>query len=187
MADDGRRIYTKLGDDGSTGLLFGGRVAKSDPLVDAAGTLDETVSVLGVARALVSAAELQDIILRIQRNLFVVAADLMANPRGRHRLEAGISLVTPAMVGWLEETIDVLVARRPLANTFIVPGTSVASAVVDVARGVSRRAERSVCRLVADGRVPNPELPVYLNRLSDLLFVLARGAADESAELTSHE
>jgi cob(I)alamin adenosyltransferase len=175
------RIYTKTGDDGTTGLLYGGRVAKDDPATDAYGTTDEAVAVLGLARSLCDEPALAEDILVLQRELFVVGADLATNPRERAKLQEGVSLVTAAMVERLEQRIDALVAERPLPEVFIVPGANPASAALDVARSVIRRAERQVVTLERDPvRAVNPEVHRYLNRLSDLVFVLARWQAGES-------
>lgn len=174
------RIYTKTGDDGTTGLLFGGRVPKSDLVTDAYGTTDEAVASLGLARALCDDEALGRDILVLQRELFVVGADLAANPRGRKKLEPGVSLVTGGMIARLERRIDELVEQRPLPREFIVPGANPASAALDVARSVVRRAERQVVALERAEREVNPEVRRYLNRLSDLLFVLARWQAGES-------
>jgi len=173
------RIYTRTGDDGTTGLLYGGRVPKDDPVTDAYGTTDEAVAALGVARAFLE-GEAADEVLGLQRDLFVVGADLATNPEARDRLEPGVSLVTTAMVDRLETWIDAEVTARPLPQTFIVPGANPGSAALDVARGVVRRAERAVVALERDGRVVNPDVRRYLNRLSDLVFVLARREAGES-------
>jgi cob(I)alamin adenosyltransferase len=168
------RIYTKTGDDGTTGLLFGGRVSKADLATEAYGTTDEAVAVLGLARALAHDDGTREELLAIQRELFVVGADLAANPKQRARLEPGTSLVTAEMVARLEARIDSLVALHPLPGAFVVPGASPASAVLDLARSVVRRAERRVVALRESGAEMNPETVRYLNRLSDLLFVLAR-------------
>lgn len=172
------RIYTKTGDDGTTGLLYGGRVPKDDLVTEAYGTTDEAVAVLGLARSLIDDPALTERILEIQRELFVVAADLATNPGQRGKLAAGVSLVTEAMTDDLEGRIDALVAERALPEVFIVPGATPASAAIDLARGTIRRAERRVVALERDREV-NPEVRRYLNRLSDLLFVLARRAAGE--------
>jgi cob(I)alamin adenosyltransferase len=168
------RIYTRTGDDGTTGLLFGGRVSKADLATEAYGTTDEAVAALGLARALAADAETRAELLDLQRELFVVGADLAANPKQRARLEPGTSLVTAEMVARLEERIDELVAGHPLPETFVVPGASPVSAALDLARSVVRRAERRVVALRQSGAQLNPEALRYLNRLSDLLFVLAR-------------
>jgi cob(I)alamin adenosyltransferase len=174
------RIYTKTGDDGTTGLLYGGRVAKDDLVTEAYGTTDEAVAVLGLARALTADATLAADLLTLQRELFVVAADLATAPDARARLEPEVSLVTETMVARLEHRIDDLVERRPLPDAFVVPGANPASATLDVARSVVRRAERHVVALGSAGRPANPEVGRYLNRLSDLLFVLARWEAGAS-------
>ncbi|MFM8999706.1 MAG: cob(I)yrinic acid a,c-diamide adenosyltransferase [Actinomycetota bacterium] len=170
------RIYTRTGDDGSTGRLFGGRVSKADLATEAYGTVDEAVADLGVARTLLE-GDAAARILDLQRELFVVGADLAANPDERAKLEPGVSLVTPEMVARLEGLIDEEVARNPLPQEFIVPGSDPASAALDVARVVVRRAERAAVRLRDAGGPVHDDLLHYLNRLSDLLFVLARSAA----------
>src|SRR3954464_8789466 len=174
------RIYTKTGDDGTTGLLFGGRVGKDDLVTEAYGTTDEAVAAHGVARALTDDDAIADDVLALQRELFVVGADLATNPEERDRLEAGISLVTDDMVRALEARIDTFGAERPLPQVFIVPGANPASAAIDLARSIVRRAERAVVALEGVDRAPNAAVRVYLNRLSDLLFVLARRQAGEA-------
>jgi cob(I)alamin adenosyltransferase len=171
------KIYTKQGDDGTTGLLYGGRVSKAALATEAYGTTDEAVAALGVARALLGEGELADEVLRIQQDLFVVGADLATNPDQRHKLTEGASLVTAAMTERLEAEIDRRVEADPLPNEFIVPGAGHASAALDVARTIVRRAERRCVDLQASGAAVNPEVLRYLNRLADYLFVLARGAA----------
>lgn len=183
------RIYTKLGDDGSTGLLFGGRVSKADALIDVVGSVDETVAALGLARASAADEELRASILQIQRELFVVAADLVASPRARDRLEPGISLVSAGMVTDVEQRIDHAIQAHPLPEVFVVPGEDVASASLDLARTVVRRAERRLVehrRSAPSGAVINPHAAKYLNRVSDLIYALARGAAGPGAEPASH-
>lgn len=174
------RIYTKTGDDGTTGLLYGGRISKGDPATEAYGTTDEAVAVLGLARAFAQDVGLKDELLALQRELFVVGADLATNPSERGKLRPGVSLVTPEMVEHLEAWIDATVAEHPLPNAFVVPGANPLSATLDVARAVSRRAERHVVALRDADRTVNDEVLRYLNRLSDLLFVLARVAAGET-------
>lgn len=180
------RIYTKTGDDGTTGLLYGGRVSKHDLVTEAYGTTDEAVAALGLARASSTDASITAEILALQRELFVVGADLAANPAERAKLQAGVSLVTAHMTERLEARIDELVARRPLPQVFVVPGATVSSAALDLARATVRRAERAVVALEQAEREPNAEVRRYLNRLSDLLFVLARWEAGES-EPTSRD
>ena len=184
------RIYTKLGDDGSTGLMYGGRISKADPLVDTLGSIDETVSALGLARASTTDTALAARILRIQRDLFVAAADLATNPNARDQLVPGVSRVTATMTASLETLIDQLIAQRPLRPVFVVPGANMTSAALDVARTAVRRAERRLvgCQVQSDaGSQTNPHVLTYLNRLSDLLFVMARHAAGDHEESLSHE
>lgn len=174
------RIYTKTGDDGTTGLLYGGRISKADPATEAYGTTDEAVAVLGLARALTEDPALADRLLSLQRQLFVVGADLATNPDERGKLRPGVSLVTDEDVDGLEVWIDELVTAHPLPNAFVVPGANSVSACLDVARSVVRRAERRVVELREGGAEVNEAVVRYLNRLSDLLFVLARVAAGET-------
>ena len=138
------RIYTKTGDDGTTGLLYGGRVSKGDELVDAYGDIDEAVAALGAARAAGLEPRLAGMVLRLQRELFATAADLAASPRQRRRLVPGISLVTAEMTAGVEQLIDDLVAERPVRPVFVVPGATQAGALLDLARAVvaPRRAPR---------------------------------------------
>jgi cob(I)alamin adenosyltransferase len=178
------RIYTKTGDDGTTGLLYGGRVSKADPATEAYGTTDESVAVLGLARALTEDPSLAEQLLHLQRQLFVVGADLATNPAERGKLEPGVSLVTEGDVEGLEAWIDELVRAHPLPNAFVVPGANPVSACLDVARSVVRRAERRVVELREGGAEVNDAVVRYLNRLSDLLFVLARVAAGETEPLS---
>jgi cob(I)alamin adenosyltransferase len=178
------RIYTKTGDDGTTGLLYGGRVSKASLVPEACGSVDEAVAALGLARALAREAAFDEQVLVHQRGLFVVGADLATNPAQRERLEPGISLVTPEMVSRLESAIDELVAAHPLPDAFVVPGANPVSACLDVARSLVRRAERRATELRESGHQVNEQLLRYLNRLSDLLFVLARVRAGETEPLS---
>jgi len=168
------RIYTKTGDDGSTGLLYGGRVQKDDLRTEAYGTSDEAVAILGVARAEVGDASLADLILRLQRELFVVGAELATGPDAWPKLVDGTTKVSASMVDELEALIDDYVARTVMPQEFVVPGETRASAAIDHARSVVRRCKRRVVAMTRDGMLPDGEVLRYLNRLADLLFVLAR-------------
>ena len=179
------RIYTKGGDGGTTDAFLGGRISKGGELIDAYGDVDEAVSVLGVARSGCAEPELAELLLRLQRDLFVVGADMAANPGKRARLKARVSLVVPEVVEELETLIDEQVAEHPLRPVFIVPGATPTSAAIDHARAVVRRAERHAVRASECGQVVNAEVVRYLNRLSDLLFVLARRAAADVEEPAS--
>lgn len=174
------RIYTKTGDDGTTGRLYGGRISKADPAAEAFGSVDETVAALGLARALSGKGAVREGLLGLQREMFVVGADLAANPAERARLEPEVSLVTEAMVARLETWIDELVVAHPLPNAFVVPGANPVSACLDAARSVARRAERRAVELRDAGATVTDVVLRYLNRLSDLLFVLARVEAGEA-------
>jgi cob(I)alamin adenosyltransferase len=176
------RIYTKTGDDGTTGLLYGGRISKADLAAEAYGSVDETVAALGLARALAGSEETTSLLLQLQRELFVVGADLATNPEEREKLKPDVSLVTGGMVERLEGLIDQEVERHPLPQEFIVPGASPPSAALDVARTLARRAERRAVALREAGREVNPDALRYLNRLSDLLFVMARSLAGAPEE-----
>ncbi len=171
------RIYTKTGDDGTTGLLYGGRASKADPAVEAYGAVDEAVAAMGLARALAGEGEARSLLLRLQRELFVVGADLATNPNQRHKLTPGVSLVEAPMVEQLEALIDRMVEAHPLPQEFVVPGATPVSAALDVARTLVRRAERRSVELRDSGGAVSDALLHYLNRLSDLLFVLARWQA----------
>lgn len=177
------KVYTRRGDDGTTGLLYGGRVDKDDRRTAAYGTVDELVSALGMARAaLREQPEWHDAVLAIQRELFVVGAQLATLTEHWDRLEDGVSRVTDAMVDGVEHRIDALTARCPLPEEFVVPGQQAAGAALDLARGIARRAERETVALHREGLLPDDAPLRYLNRVSDELFVLAR--AVEGGEYT---
>ncbi len=168
------RIYTRRGDTGETGLLYGGRVSKTDPRCEAYGTTDEAVSALGLARALAQDPRVRRVVKQVQRELFTVGAELATDPPERPKLEKHFGVVTPEMTGRLETLMDELGAQMELPRAFIIPGASAASAALDVARTTLRRAERRTVALQEQGLLDNPEVLRYLNRLADLLFVLAR-------------
>jgi cob(I)alamin adenosyltransferase len=168
------KVYTKRGDDGTTGLLYGGRVDKDDLRTSAYGTVDEAVSALGLARAALEAGEWHDAVLDVQRALFVVGAQLATHVDHWPKLVDGVSRTTPDMVDALEAAIDDCTDRYPLPQEFVVPGGSTAGAAIDLARTIARRAERHVVAMQREGLLPDPTPLRYLNRLSDYLFVLAR-------------
>ena len=169
------RIYTKKGDDGTTGLFYGGRVSKSDLGPEAYGTVDEAVSALGAARAIADDTMGEEI-LRIQRELFVVGAELATAPERRDQLEDGISRVTSEMVATLELAIDRVVDEVGTPTEFVVPGGTPTAAALDVARTVVRRAERRAVSYADSGALDGSSVVPYLNRLADYLYMLARAA-----------
>jgi cob(I)alamin adenosyltransferase len=164
------RIYTRKGDDGSTGLYFGGRVQKDDARVEAYGTVDEAQAFLGVARSLAErGSELDGLLVALERDLWTVMAELATEESNRPKLgEAG--LLPTGRVAELEAIIDDFKARFDLPAEFVVPGEDRASAALDVARTVVRRAERRALGVAPTGSQVVP----YLNRLSDLLWTMAR-------------
>jgi cob(I)alamin adenosyltransferase len=168
------KIYTKRGDDGTTGLLYGGRVPKSDLRTEAYGTTDEAVAALGVARAHLRDPALAELVLRLQRELFVAGAELATAAENQRKLTPGSTSVTPEMVAELERLIDDHVERTRMPAEFVVPGETTGSAYLDYARTIVRRAERRTVELAAAEPSTSADLIHYLNRLSDLLFVLAR-------------
>ncbi len=163
------KIYTRKGDDGTTGLLYGGRVAKDSAQPTAYGSVDELQAALGVARA-EAGAELGEILLRLERDLWVLMGELATDPSNRDKLDPGTSLVTDEMVVALEARIDEISERFDPPTEFVVPGQDRVSALLDVARTVARRAERDSLAAA----VPDSAVVPYLNRLSDLLWTLAR-------------
>jgi cob(I)alamin adenosyltransferase len=170
-----RRVYTRTGDDGTTGLLYGGRVAKDTPGPDTYGAVDEAVSALGLARAEAErGGELEEILLRLQRELFVVGAELATAPENRHRLRAGTERVTAEMVTALEPVIDEITGRYVPPSEFVLPGENRIAAALDVARAVVRRAEREAVAAARAGWLPESQVIPYLNRLADLVYTLAR-------------
>ena len=172
------RIYTRTGDDGRTALFRGGRVWKNDPAPAAYGAVDEAVAALGAARAQ-AAGDLAERVLAVQRDLFVVAAELATDPSQRSQLEPGVSIVTQDMVKDLEPRIDEMVEAHGLPTEFVVPGENPAAAALDVARTTLRRAEREAVALARAGGLEGSFVLPYLNRAADYVYVLARAAAPE--------
>ena len=169
------KVYTKRGDDGTTGLLYGGRVDKDDLRTDAYGTVDEACSALGLARAdLAEEPRWHDMVLAVQRQMFVLGAQLATHTDHWGQLTDGISRVTPDMITAMESQIDALTAEQALPQEFVVPGQRRAGAAIDLARTIVRRAERVVVAMLRREMLPDDLLVRYLNRLSDYLYVLAR-------------
>jgi len=166
------KIYTKTGDTGDTGLFGGDRVTKDAPRIEAYGAVDELNSLIGIIRALRSSKKIDQVLRKIQSDLFVLGADLATRKANKRSL---IPRISRSHIASVEKTIDSLqLSLRPL-KAFILPGGTVAASHIHYARTVCRRAERSTVRLSRSEEI-NENALVYLNRLSDLLFVLARYA-----------
>jgi cob(I)alamin adenosyltransferase len=167
------KIYTKTGDDGTTGLYGGGRVRKDHPRVEACGAVDELNAVVGLARTKALPAEIDELLARIQNELFDLGAEL-ATPQPAVQ---GLAVLDKREIAALETAIDRFDAGLAPLKTFILPTGTRAGAALHLARTVCRRAERRVIALAAEmTESVSPQVVVYLNRLSDLLFVLARAA-----------
>ena len=165
------RIYTRHGDDGTTGLLYGGRVRKDSDPIEVCGAVDEAQAALGLARAFGSAdAELDGILTELERELYVLMAEVATLPENRSKLTPGVSLVTEEMVDHLEQRIDELSERTTMPTEFVIPGQTVVAGALDVARPAVRRAERLSVAYGLDGSLVGQ----YLNRLSDLVWTMAR-------------
>lgn len=162
------RLYTRTGDDGYTRLLGEGRVAKYTPQPEAYGTVDEASSAMGVARAASQSERVKAVLLTAQRDLYRLMTELAATPETAARFRS----IDEARVNWLEEETNDITTLIQLPREFVIPGDSLPSAYLSLARTVVRRAERLVVHLLHDGIVENVQLVHYLNRLSSLLFVL---------------
>jgi cob(I)alamin adenosyltransferase len=173
------KIYTKTGDAGDTGLFGGGRVPKSHPRVEAYGDVDELNAVLGVVRAAEQMPRIDEVLVPIQRDLFAIGALLATPDRDKMQQHLEKARVDEARIAELERAIDAGDAELEPLRSFIVPGGSRKAAALHVARTVCRRAERRVVELGAETEIP-PLVVIYLNRLSDLLFTLARVANKRS-------
>jgi cob(I)alamin adenosyltransferase len=177
------KIYTRKGDDGTTGLWYGGRVPKFSGRPEAYGSVDEAAAALGLCRAGAEpGGELYGDILRVQNELFVAGAELATAPEAAGRLEPEVSKVTPGMVERLESDIDRYMERVHLPPKFVIPGGTELSARLDVARAAVRRAERRVSALHEQGDLADETVLIYLNRLSDALFAMARFADEPEPE-----
>jgi cob(I)alamin adenosyltransferase len=165
------RIYTKKGDDGTTGLLYGGRVRKDSRPIEVNGVIDEAQAAIGVARAASpEGSEVNERLTALARDLYVVMAEVATAADNRHKLTAGTSLVTEEMVTGLEDQIDELLGRFDMPSDFTIPGENPVAAGLDLARTIVRRAER----LAVSEPVEGSNVLAYLNRLSDLLWAMAR-------------
>ena len=162
------KFYTQTGDDGYTGLLGEGRLAKHAPRIEAIGALDEATAALGMARAACQLPQTAELILTVQRDLYQLMAEVAATPENAARFRQ----ISTERVAWLEEQTDAISARVPLPREFILPGDSLPGASLALARTIVRRAERRVVGLIHTGELENLQLLRYLNRLSSLCFIL---------------
>ena len=169
-----KRVYTKFGDKGETSLLYGGRVSKNNVHTEAYGITDEAVSAMGLARSLSNDQRVKDILRDLQRELFTIAAELATEPDKYELFQQHFTPVTAAMVENLENTIDSLEEEFEMPTVFVLPGGTPASSAIDMGRTIIRTAERRVVALDQAGGLTNDLITTYLNRLGDLLFVLAR-------------
>ena len=170
------RLWTGKGDDGTTGLLYGGRAPKTSPRFAAMGDVDEAQAAIGVARAEAARGSVLDAILtKLARDLWVLMAELATDDADRAKLVPGASLVSPEMVRALEAILEDVGARFEPPREFVVPGQDRGSALLDLARTTVRRAERSAALVAAEGSSVIP----YLNRLSSVLWTLARWVEGE--------
>ena len=171
------KIYTRAGDEGQTGLLHGEKVAKNSVLPEAYGTVDEAQAILGLVRTECrDNADLEEKIIHIERDLYVLMAELATDPSKHDKLESGKSKVNEEMINFLEQFIDDISSRFELPKEFVIPGQNRISALLDVARTVVRRAERRTIACDVENSLAVP----YLNRLSDLLWAMARWQEGES-------
>jgi cob(I)alamin adenosyltransferase len=189
-------VATGKGDDGSTGLLFGGRITKDDARTEAYGTIDEAVACLGLARAEIGVLAagghlpsgldgLAATLLQLQRDLFVAGAELATNPDAWDRLQDGLTRVDEPMLAVLEALLREAEGAVEMPREFVVPGEDRLSAALELSRTVVRRAERRVIALDREGLVPGAWSVAYLNRLADLLWVLARLAEQATGRATT--
>ena len=169
------KIYTKTGDSGDTGLFGGGRVGKDHPRVEAYGDVDELNATLGLVRALEPMPRIDEVIVPIQRDLFAIGALLATPDRDKMKASLEKARIDDARIRELELAIDYCEAELEPLRSFIVPGGTAKAAALHVARTVCRRAERRVVALQHSEELP-PIVVIFLNRVSDLLFMLARVA-----------
>lgn len=169
------KIYTKTGDDGDTGLFGGGRVPKDHPRVEAYGAVDELNAVLGMARSVEMMPRIDEVVAPVQRDLFALGALLATPDLEKMKEQLSKARISDARIGQMEQAIDDGEAELEPLKAFILPGGTPKAAALHVARTTCRRAERAVIHLQREAEIPQIVI-VYLNRLSDLLFVLARVA-----------
>jgi cob(I)alamin adenosyltransferase len=168
-------IATKTGDTGTTALMYGRRVPKCHPRVEACGSIDELNAALGLARATAKQDFVGERLVPIQNDLIALMGELATVPEDFDRYRSdGYSLLTPEMAQKLDEIVQIIEAQKVSFKGWATPGATLNSAALDVARTVCRRAERRVAELQEGGEIKNPSILIYLNRLSDALWLLAR-------------
>ena len=173
-------IVTKTGDNGSTGLMYNRRVSKCHPRVEAYGAVDELNAALGLARAAAPAGFLADRLIGIQKDLVIVMGELATQPEDLARYaKDGFTLVSPELTAKIDQIVKEIEAQNISFRGWATPGANMVSAALDVARTTCRRAERRVCALHESSQLHNTEIIVFLNRLSDTLWLLARWAEQD--------
>ncbi|HLX94409.1 MAG TPA: cob(I)yrinic acid a,c-diamide adenosyltransferase [Verrucomicrobiae bacterium] len=178
-------IVTRTGDDGTTALMYGRRVPKNHPRVEAYGATDELNAALGLARATANENFIRERLPAIQKDLVGLMGELAVLPEDLPRyVKDGYSVVTPGMTAKLDALVREIEAQGVSFKGWATPGDTLNSAALDMARTVCRRAERCVCTLKETGELKNAEIIIYLNRLSDLLWLLARQAESKNGPAT---
>jgi cob(I)alamin adenosyltransferase len=168
-------IVTKTGDAGTTAMMFNRRVPKSHPRVEACGNVDELNAALGLARSTADHAFVQDHLLGIQKDLVLLMGEIATLKEDLPRLtQSGYSIVTPALTLKLDDLAGQIESQNVAPKDWAFPGATVSSAALDLARTACRKAERQICALKESEEISNPEILIYLNRLSDVLWLLAR-------------
>lgn len=167
------KIYTKTGDDGKTSLFRGGRVSKDNDRIEAYGSIDELNSILGIVLTEITDKEVEKVLIKIQNDLFVVGSDLATVKESNENNDKKVLRVSKEMIEFLEKQIDYFDEKLPPLTNFVLPGGTKSAANLHHARTVCRRAERKVVKLMAAAGISDDVL-IYLNRLSDFLFVLSR-------------
>jgi cob(I)alamin adenosyltransferase len=161
-------VYTRAGDDGTTGTLGENRLPKYHPRMETLGALDEASAAIGLARALCKDPQIETILKDVQRDLYTIMTEVSATPENAQRFQ----IITPRRVQWLESQVDTITAMAPIPAEFILPGDSIPGATLALARTIVRRAERRVAELLDSHAIENRVMLLYLNRLSSLCFAL---------------
>ena len=175
-------IVTKTGDGGTTGLMYNRRVSKCHPRVEAVGAVDELSAAIGLARANAKEASLRNLLESIQQDLIILMGELSTEPVDLERyVRDGFKVVAPAMTAILDQHANELESGKARRDGWAIPGSAQVTAALDFARTSCRRAERRICVLQEEKALPNGEIVIYLNRLSDVLWLLARAVEESQA------